>query len=216
MRGSSLRVWIAALSVAAALAALGSTLAAQGAVAELRGRVIDESGAAVPGATLTVTHLATGTLRTTVSSETGAFVVPSLQVGAHDVRVELSGFSTLTQQNVRLGVGESANLTFTLKLATVQENITVTGETPLVDVKQSSIAGRVGTVQVEPCRSTAATGWISSRWSPARAATRARSRRVRRAATWPSTTSTAWTSPTSAAPAPIRATARRTSRSSRS
>ena len=74
---------------------------------------------------------------------------PSLQVGAYDVRVELSGFSTLTQQNLRLGVGESANLTFTLKLASVQENITVTGETPLVDVKQSGIAGRVGTVQVE-------------------------------------------------------------------
>jgi len=149
MRGSSLRVWIAALSVAASLAALDSTVAAQGAVAELRGRVIDESGAALPGATLTVTHRETGSVRTTVSSETGAFVLPALQVGAYDVRVELSGFSTLTQQNLRLGVGESANLTFTLNLASVQENITVTGETPLVDVKQSSIAGRVGTVQVE-------------------------------------------------------------------
>jgi hypothetical protein len=149
MRGSYVRVWIAIWAVAAAIGGLGATLGAQGAVAELRGRVVDESGAALPGATLTVTHRETGIVRTTVSSETGAFVVPALQVGAYDVRVELSGFSTLTQQNLRLGVGESANVTFTLNLATVQETVTVSGETPLVDVKQSSIAGRVGTMQVE-------------------------------------------------------------------
>lgn len=147
MQATFVRVCSAAVILA--IAAAGATLAAQGAVAELRGRVVDESGAALPGATLTLTHTETGTVRTTVSSETGAFVVPALQVGSYDVRVELSGFATLTQQNLRLGVGESANLTFTLGLATVQENITVTGETPIVDTKQSSIAGRVDTVQVE-------------------------------------------------------------------
>jgi outer membrane receptor protein involved in Fe transport len=135
------------LAVAAIVA--DSPLAAQGAVAELRGRVLDASGAALPGATVTIVHTETGTARTTVSSETGAFVLPALQVGTHDIRVELSGFSTLTQEDVRLGVGESANLTFTLTLASVQENITVTGETPIVDTKQSSIAGRVDTAQVE-------------------------------------------------------------------
>jgi hypothetical protein len=46
-------------------------------------------------------------------------------------------------------VGESANLAFTLRLATIQESVTVTGETPLVAVKQSRIAGRVDTAQVE-------------------------------------------------------------------
>ena len=61
MRTSPTRLWIAALTVAMAVAALGeSTLAAQGAVAELRGRVVDESGAALPGATVTVTHRETG------------------------------------------------------------------------------------------------------------------------------------------------------------
>jgi hypothetical protein len=142
-------VGIVAFTVAAAMVAAGSTIVAQGAVAELRGRVIDESGAALPGATLTATHRETGSVRTTISSETGSFVLPALQVGAYDVRIELSGFSTLTHENLRLAVGESANLTFTLTLATVQENITVTGESPLVDVRQSGMAGRVSTTQVE-------------------------------------------------------------------
>lgn len=148
MRRITRRVWLAVLTCVA-LSASAATLAAQGAVAELRGRVIDESGASLPGATVTLTHLETGVTRTTVSSETGAFVVPALQVGAYDIRVELSGFSTFVQQNLRLAVGESANLSFALKLASIQESVTVTGETPLVDVKQSGIAGRVNTSQVE-------------------------------------------------------------------
>jgi hypothetical protein len=148
MRRLNRRVWLAVLTCVA-LSASAATLAAQGAVAELRGRVVDESGAALPGATVTLTHVETGVTRTTVSSETGTFVMPALQVGAYDIRVELSGFSTFTQPNVRLAVGESANLSFALKLASIQENVTVTGETPLVDVKQSGIAGRVNTAQVE-------------------------------------------------------------------
>ena len=140
---------IAALSVAAALAAFGSTLAAQGAVAELRGRVVDESGAALPGATLTVTHRETGACARRSARKPERSCCRRCRSAPTTCASSCPGFSTLTQQNLRLGVGESANLTFTLNLATVQENITVTGETPLVDVKQSSIAGRVGTVQVE-------------------------------------------------------------------
>ncbi len=148
MRRSHLRVWMAAL-VCLSLSTSDAVLAAQGAVAELRGRVIDESGAALPGAAVTLTHLETGIVRTTVSSETGAFVVPALQVGVYTITVDLSGFATLIQENLRLGVGESANLSFALQLASVQESVTVMGETPLVDVKQSGIAGRVDTAQVK-------------------------------------------------------------------
>jgi hypothetical protein len=127
----------------------GAVVVAQGAVAELRGRVVDQSGAALPGATVTLTHRETGGVRTTVSSETGAFVMPALPVGAYNILVELAGFSSLTQENLRLAVGESATLNFALSVATVQESVTVTGETPLVDVKHSEISGRVGTAQVE-------------------------------------------------------------------
>lgn len=148
MSRSLQRIWLAVL-VCVVLGSSHSTVAAQGAVAELRGRVVDESGAALPGAAVTLTHLETGVTRASVSSETGTFVVPALQVGAYRIQVELSGFSSLVQESVRLGVGESASLSFTLRVATIQENVTVTGETPLVDVKQSGIAGRVDTTQVQ-------------------------------------------------------------------
>jgi hypothetical protein len=97
MRRNHHRVWLA-VCVSLALAGSGAGLAAQGAVAELRGRVVDESGAALPGAAVTLTHLETGVSRTTVSTETGSFVVPALQVGVYRIQVELCGFSTLIQR----------------------------------------------------------------------------------------------------------------------
>src|SRR6516164_6478576 len=76
--------------------------------AELRGAVIDASGAAVPGATITATHVETGTSRTTVTTETGAYVMPALPVGTYTVKAELVGFSTVIKEQIRLAVGDSA------------------------------------------------------------------------------------------------------------
>src|SRR6058998_1404301 len=83
---------------------------AQVAQAELRGTVLDESGAALPGVTVTATHVDTGTSRTTVSTATGAFLMPALPVGTYRVKVELTGFSTIVQENLVLAVGQSAVL----------------------------------------------------------------------------------------------------------
>src|SRR5262245_15095352 len=96
---------------------------AQVAQAELRGTVVDPSGAALPGATITATHTETGTARTTVTTATGAYVMPALPVGTYDIRAELAGFATLIKEQIRLAVGESGTLNFTLKLAAVQETV---------------------------------------------------------------------------------------------
>jgi hypothetical protein len=117
--------------------------------AELRGAVIDASGAAVPGATITATHVETGTSRTTVTTETGAYVMPALPVGTYTVKAELVGFSTVIKEQIRLAVGDSATLDFSLKLATVQETITVIGESPLIDTKKSDLSGRVEQRQID-------------------------------------------------------------------
>src|SRR5438445_13322934 len=95
--------------------------------AELRGSVVDESGGALPGATITATHVDTGTVRTTVTSASGTYAMPALPVGNYTIKAELAAFGAFTKEGVRLGVGESAILNFTLKLATVAESITVTG-----------------------------------------------------------------------------------------
>jgi hypothetical protein len=130
-------------------AGVAAPAAGQVAQAELRGTVVDQSGAALPGATITATHTETGTARTTVTTETGAYVMPALPVGTYDVRAELTGFSTIIKEQIRLAVGESGTLNFSLKVAAVQETVTVTGESPLVDTKKSDLSGKVEQHQIE-------------------------------------------------------------------
>jgi hypothetical protein len=141
-----LRVALFALSVSCLLV---SSLDAQVGQSELRGSVLDESGAALPGATITATHVDTGTVRTTVTSATGTYVMPALPIGVYKIAAELTGFGTIAKEGIRLAVGESSSLNFTLKVATVAETITVQGESPLVDTKKSELSGRVEQRQVE-------------------------------------------------------------------
>jgi hypothetical protein len=122
---------------------------AQTSQAEIRGTVADQSGAALPGVTVTATHIDTGALRTTVTTETGVFLMPAMPLGLYRVQAELAGFSTVIRDHFRLEVGQSAMLTFSLKLATVEESVTVTGEAPLVDTRSSELAGRVTSGQVQ-------------------------------------------------------------------
>src|SRR4029077_14558568 len=116
---------------------LDTPLRAQVAQAELRGAVVVERGAVLPGATMTATHVDTGTVRTTVTSATGTYVMPALPIGVYKISAELAGFGSITKDGIRLAVGDSALLNFTLKVATVAETITVQGESPLVDTKKS-------------------------------------------------------------------------------
>src|SRR5438067_1735312 len=117
--------------------------------ADLRGTVFDESGGALPAATITATHVDTGTMRTTTTSSTGAYAMPALPVGAYTIKAEMAGFTTVVKEGIRLAVGQSAALDFSLKLASVAETITVAGESPLVDTKRSDLSGSVDVKQVE-------------------------------------------------------------------
>lgn len=130
--------------------AIGASIAdAQVNQAELRGTVVDESRAALPGVAVTATNLETGASRSTVTSETGTYLMPALPIGGYKVTVELAGFATIVQEGVRLGVGESVVAHFTMKVASLQETLTVVGESALIDTKQSDLGGRVQTSQIE-------------------------------------------------------------------
>ena len=126
----------------------GVPAAAQTSQAEIRGTVVDQSGGGLPGVTVTATHVDTGALRTTVTSETGVFLMPALPVGVYRLQLELAGFTSVIRENFRLEVGQSAQLNFSMKLATVAETITVTGEAPLVESQKSELAGRITAGQV--------------------------------------------------------------------
>jgi hypothetical protein len=113
------------------------SLLAQPAGAVVTGRVIDETGAALPGVTITATNVATGVSRTAVTGSDGTFRTLTLLAGRYNVTAELSGFASVTFRDVDLHVATARNLDVTLRPAAVQETITVTVDAPIVATSPS-------------------------------------------------------------------------------
>lgn len=133
---------MAAGALAALVAALATgPVAAQSASGNIDGRVLDADGAVIPGATVTATNTETGLARSTTTETDGQFRIGSLPAGTYDVVVQLVGFSTYTQTGVVVNVASTRTLEIGLKLASIEEAITVTDEAPLLNTEAS-----IGTV----------------------------------------------------------------------
>ena len=122
---------------------------AQQTTGSISGRILDDQGAAVPGATVTGKNLATGFVRTDVSDGEGIFRLTALPVGTYDLTTELQGFSKVESKGVVVNVGQTLDLNLTLKLATVSETITVNAESPLIQTSSSSVGGVVDVNRIE-------------------------------------------------------------------
>ena len=126
-----------------ALLAASTTAAAQQATAEFRGSVVDEQGLALPGVTIVATNEDTGIFREAVSNADGSFFMPALTPGTYEVTAELPGFRGYVRQGVPLGVGQSRTVEIPLQLGALEETITVTAETPLVDTTSKEVGGYI-------------------------------------------------------------------------
>ena len=123
-----------------ALAALfaASTLAsAQQQTGEIFGKVTDTSGAVLPGVTVTLTAPHLLQPLTAITSDTGTYQFPRLPIGTYTVKFELAGFKTIVNQDIFVTVGFSAQINAELGVSTVQETITVTGQSPIVDTRST-------------------------------------------------------------------------------
>jgi outer membrane receptor protein involved in Fe transport len=103
----------------------------------LNGTVTDPSGAAIPNAKVTATQSATGVSRTTQSSGAGVYSLSSLPPGAYDVQIEAGGFKTAKLTAVTVGVGAIATFDVKLEVGGVQESVSVTAATPLIETTRS-------------------------------------------------------------------------------
>ena len=117
--------------------------------AQITGSVKDSSGAIIPGATVTARNVDTGLTRTAVTGGSGEYRLPSLPPGRYSVATELSGFSTETRPDIVLIIDQTAILNFALKPAAIAETVTVTGDSPIVDVTRSDVSTSVSTQQIQ-------------------------------------------------------------------
>ncbi len=131
--------WIAAFCCA--LLASPSPVSAQIGQGRLTGIVTDAQGAVLPGVTVTATSPALIGTRTAVTEADGRFRFPALASGIYKLRFELSGFSSIERENIQVVLGQTISVDSELRIATLEETVTVSAESPVVDVTTT----RVGT-----------------------------------------------------------------------
>ena len=139
------RVISRAIGAFAAVAFAAATASAQGTdTGSLRGRITDNSGAALPGVTVTAASDAVmGGSLVAVTSEEGLYRFPSLPPGVYTIRMELAGFAPAAIEGLRITVGLGLTLDRQLGIATVQETLTVVGESPIVDTRNTEAGATV-------------------------------------------------------------------------
>jgi hypothetical protein len=135
------------LAVLVALAARAG--AQESASSGIVGIVTDTTQGALPGATVTVTQVGTGAQRVAVTDNEGRFSVPGLRPATYSVRAELQGFTPAEIKELTLRTGETVRPTLTLGLGNLTEQITVTGETPLLQTQSASVGQVISEKMIE-------------------------------------------------------------------
>ena len=115
--------------------------AAQEQRGSIEGVIRDSSGAVLPGATVAAKGVA-GTL-TSVTDGQGIYRFPSLTPGDYEVAVTLQGFNAAKTEHVQLSLGQVLKVDMAMELAGVTESVQVTAESPLIDVKQSTVGANI-------------------------------------------------------------------------
>lgn len=105
----------------------------------INGIVSDSSGAALPGVTVTATSPALMGAQVTVTNDRGQYRYPSLSPGEYTVVFELSGFKRFVREGIRVSIGFTAEVNIQLQLASLQESVTVTGASPVVDTQNTNV-----------------------------------------------------------------------------
>jgi hypothetical protein len=122
---------------------VASTAAAQQGTAELRGHVVDQQGAVLPGVSVVVRNQATGMFREAVTNPDGTFFITGLTPGRYEVSADLTGFKKYVRQDVLLEVGRTATIDVELQVGSLEESVTVTADSQLVDVTSKEVGGNI-------------------------------------------------------------------------
>jgi hypothetical protein len=128
-------IWALVLGLVAA----GAAMAQETTSGSLAGQVVDAQGAAIPGATVTLTSDQGS--KSFVSDASGRYFAPYLTPGRYSVKVELAGFSPVERKDVQVRLGQRLEVNFTMKVGERTETIEVVGGEPIVDTSSTTVGG---------------------------------------------------------------------------
>jgi hypothetical protein len=121
------------LLVAALVAVAAPTFAQPAQTGTISGAIIDDTGGALPGVTVTIVSQDRGFSRSTVTDENGRYVFPAVPIGPYTVTATLQGFETSTATDNLVEVEKTTAVSFTMKVGALTDTVQVIGETPIVD-----------------------------------------------------------------------------------
>jgi hypothetical protein len=117
--------------------------------ATINGTVRDQTGAVVEGASIALTNLATSVSRNSVSNAAGDYAFINVQPAAYSLKISKTGFSSQTQQPVRLEVNQTATLNFTLEVGTTQQQVTVEASAIAIESSTAELGTVINEQQVK-------------------------------------------------------------------
>ena len=120
----------------------------QGYTGRIIGTVTDSTGAALKGASITVTDVARGVSRTLSTDDAGAYAAPNLSPGTYTVKAEAKGFGSIERQNVVIEVAKDALIDFSLQPGNVNEAVVVTEDVPLLNTTSATLGGTLSNKEI--------------------------------------------------------------------
>src|SRR5438445_5333076 len=130
--------WILIARLALAPVAFSQTMG----TGTIAGAVKDATGAFVPGVRISAINGDTKVERSVVTSSSGSYVIPALQIGGYKLTATHAGFKSVTQEDVRLSVDTTFTVNFTLEVGSTEQTVTVTEAPPAIQ----TASGEIGTI----------------------------------------------------------------------
>lgn len=122
------------------LLALAAPAWAQTQTGRIFGQVLDPDGEPLPGVTITLSSPAMMATQTRVTDVQGRYLFVALPPGEYQAEFSLEGFQTLVREGLPVSIAQTATIDVTLQLSSVQERVTITGEAPMVDIKDTTVS----------------------------------------------------------------------------
>jgi hypothetical protein len=117
--------------------------------ADLAGSIVDQTGAALPGVTVTATNVETNVSRSTTTDQRGRYTIAALPPGTYQIAASIPGFVTERRDQAVLQLGQAVAMDFQLRVAGTAEAITVLAESPVVATNHTEVSSVVNQQQIE-------------------------------------------------------------------